>query len=331
MFWNRLNSTYFLPAILILTGCSLWPFGEKWERNPDLELLVRDDSCCLFNPVWSPDGRFIYYLRTHRNNRITYATSLGIGGELWKINLDTRESKFLLKGPFCSLAISHDGSLLALSYETGDNELEWDGGPLILVDTSGNILDTLPTGLPLVLDVEFGSDDSKLYYYAYDKVYTGIPFGFYRINLDGSGEELVKEEGDVSMMKWGAGFCLCYGDSICYGNIDSLAYPGCFCSPKLNPVHENYLVFLNGYSMGPGIADLYLLNLSTHTLIELDADPFGPPEDLSGFESAYWSPDGEKLVISVGEVYGGCVEASVGILELWILHDVWESLEGGEK
>ncbi len=306
------NLKYYVCYLLILFLFSCSKCKQPFEPNPNLELLLRSDWDSFFNPVWAPNGKEIYYLRAHRDNLPTPATALGVGGELWKINLETRKAKFLLKGPFCSLAISHDGNLLALSYETGDNEMEWEGGPLILADTSGNILDTLPTSLPLILDVEFNSDDSKLYYYAYDTVNTGIPFGFYRINLDGSEEEIVTEIGQYfGYRKFG----LDYKDSIYIGNYN------------FNPVKVNYAVLTTGIVFfGP--SELYIIKVSSGEKFIPDADPYGPPEAYSGFESAYWSPDGEKLVISVGKVQGGGHEAMVENLELWILHKIWE---GGAK
>ncbi len=300
-----------LVSTLLLGACHIWDQG--FQRNPNLEPLLKNDWDSFFNPVWSPDGRYIYYLRAHRDRIPTPATALGIGGDLWRINLETREAELLLSGSFCSLAISHDGSLLALSYETGDTfpcEMEWEGGPLILADTSGNILDTLPTSLPFILDVEFSSNDAKLYYYAYDTVYTGIPFGFYRINLDGSGEELVREEMNRNLAFFGL-----IQDTVVW------TYKKC----RLNPKKENTILFVEG-NVILCCSELKIKDLETQRVWVPDADPYGPPEAWSvpsGFESAYWSPDGENLVISVGEVRGGDV-IHASTLELWVLHNVWE-------
>ncbi len=68
-------------------------------------------------------------------------------------------------------------------------------------------------------------------------------------------------------------------------------------------------------------SELKIKDLGTQRVWVPDADPYGPPDKPSGFESAYWSPDGENLVISVGEVRGGDV-IHVSTLELWILHNV---------
>jgi len=277
---------------------------EKFERNPNLELLLKDNWNSFFNPVWSPDSENIYYLRAHRDNLPTEASSLGIGGELWKINLKTRKTKFLLKGPFCALAISPDGNLLALSYEIGENEIEWEGGPLILVDTAGNILDTLNTSLSNVTDVKFSKDGSKLYF-AGCKAPPGISPGIYTINLDGTEEKLIKETFGCDWIF----FYLSKDDSIVFGK------------GNFNYVKMAEAMIWGDVILGP--AELKIKNLLTGEIFIPDADPYGPPKEHSGFESAYWSPDGEKLIISVGEVEGGCLPAQVSYLELWILHKVW--------
>ncbi len=292
-------------CISLLLSCKLCK--ESFKRNPNLELLLKNDWDSFFNPVWAPNGKDIYYLKAHEERLPTRATALAKGGELWKINIHTREKKFLLKGPFCSLAISPDGSRLALSYEFEEYHGTWEGGPLILAYTQGNILDTLPTSLPFILDVEFSSDGSKLYYYAYDTVNREIPFGFYRINLDGSGEELVKIENYKNRAFFGL-----IQDTIVWG------YKNC----KLNPVKNAFMVFIEG-DVILCCSEMKIKNLENNETFIPDADPYGPPERASGFESAYWSPDGEKLVLSVGKVEGGDEPASVGCLELWILHKIW--------
>jgi hypothetical protein len=311
---------YFI--ILFLTFFLSCEKCEKFKRNPNLELLIKDNWNSFFNPVWSPDGKNIYYLRAHRDNLPVYGDEIGIGGELWKINLDTRKKTFLLIGPFCSLAISPSGDLLALSYEIKKSSFYFEGGPLILVDTAGNILDTLPTSLPLILDVEFSFDGSKLYYYAYDTIDTGIPFGFYKINIDGTNEELVKEDRKIlEFMEWGLNFDLDKNDSLIYGKIDTLAYKGFFYHPQILYRENNkYIIFCTGPII---LADeplkIKLVNASSHILYHVDAAPY----KYSSFESCYWSFDGKKLIISAGEFQAGDV-SEVENLELWILHKVWE-------
>jgi hypothetical protein len=296
---------YFI--ILFLTFFLSCEKCEKFKRNPNLELLIKDNVSSFFNPVWSPDGKNIYYLRA----KVPYGVEIGAGGELWKINLDTRKKTFLLIGPFCSLAISPSGDLLALSYEGTKDGIIFEGGPLILVDTAGNILDTLPTSLPLILDVEFSFDGSKLYYYAYDTIDTGIPFGFYKINIDGTNEELVKKAGEIlDFMKLGLNFDLDRNDSLIYGN---------FYHPQvLNRENNKYIIFCTKPLLPDSLSELKLLNLSSGKFYHVDASPY----EYSSFQSAYFSPNGEKLIISVGEF--STYAASTENLELWILHKIWK-------
>jgi len=310
---------YFM--ILFITFIFSCEKCEKFKRNPYLELLLKDNWNSFFNPVWSPDGKNIYYLRAHRDNLPTYGNEIGMGGELWKINLDTRKKKFLLRGPFCSLAISPSGDLLALSYEGRKNGIIFEGGPLILVDTAGNILDTLPTSLPLILDVEFSFDGSKLYYYAYDTIDIGHPFGFYRINIDGTDEELIKEDQKILRnMQEGLNFDLDKNDSLIYGKIDTIVYAGIFYhSQILYRENNKYIIFCSGpITIADEPLKIKLINTSSHILYHVDAAPY----KYSSFESAYWSPDGKKLIISVGNFQAGDV-SHVENLELWILHKVW--------
>jgi len=296
---------YFI--ILFLTFFLSCEKCEKFKRNPNLELLIKDNVSSFFNPVWSPDGKNIYYLRA----KVPYGVEIGAGGELWKINLDTRKKTFLLTGPFCSLAISPSGDLLALSYEGTKDGIIFEGGPLILVDTAGNILDTLPTSLPLILDVEFSFDGSKLYYYAYDTIDTGIPFGFYKINIDGTNEELVKRAGEIlDFMKLGLNFDLDRNDSLIYGNS--------YHPQVLNRENNKYIIFCTKPLLPDSLSELKLLNLSSGKFYYVDASPY----EYSSFQSAYFSPNGEKLIISVGEF--STYAASTENLELWILHKIWK-------
>lgn len=313
----KILSILFISFLVSCKSCK-----EPFKRNPNLELILKNDWDSFFNPIWSPDGKYIYYLRAHRDNLPTFASELGIGGELWRINLETRENKFLLKGPFSSLAISPRGDLLALSYEKEGSEIEWDGGPLILVDTSGKIIDTLLTSLPNILDVEFSGDGTKLYYYTYSSS-SRSSAGFFSINLDGSGEQIVKEDREIlGYMKWGLNFTLKRDDTLIYGKIDSVAYRGMFYKPQIF-YKENtpYIIFCTDSPFFT--SELKLLDVKSHTFIFIDANPYAPPQEIGGFESAYWSPDGEKLVLSVGKVEGGCPPARVMNLEIWILHKIW--------
>ncbi|MEO0276277.1 MAG: hypothetical protein ABIM60_05830 [candidate division WOR-3 bacterium] len=279
---------------------------EPFKRNPNLELLLKNDWDSFFNPVWAPNGEIIYYLRAHRENLPVEATQLAIGGELWKININTKQKKFLLKGPFSSLSISPDGNLLALSYEREGSEIEWEGGPLILADTLGNIIDTLIKDSTFVQEVKFNSIGDYIYFFAIKYSEGKKQCGIYRIRIDGTEENLVKPIYDCY---YRVNFYLDRNDSIYFGKGDF-------------NYKKNLEAMIHGEVMlGP--AELKIKELATNKIFIPDADPYGPPEADSGFESAYWSPDGEKLILSVGKVESECSGTFVKNLELWILHKVW--------
>jgi len=302
---------FILGYVLICCCCN--PFKPRFERNPNLRLLLQKEGKSLFNPVWSPDGIRIYYLAARSlNGALDYAA----GGDLWCINADGSNDRFLLSGKFCSLAISSDGSKLALSYEDGSYANKFEGGPLIVIDKSGAILDTLPTNLSRILDVKFGSTGTNLVFYAYSTESSqSDSSGFYSIDVDGTNEQLLKTWNDWGYMAF-VGFDLNSNDSIFHstGGGDIKA------SPQFNPSDDNYMVYATT-GVPYAISELVLLNMLANSIDTLDADPFHSIEDVSGILSAYWSPDGNRLVISVGEIYN---DLGTGTLELWILEKVWE-------
>lgn len=301
---------YFLLLSYLFGGCWCNPFEPKFERNPNLRLLLKKDEKSLFNPVLSPDGIHVYYLAARSlNGALDYAD----GGDLWCVNKNGSNDRRLLSGKFCSLAISPDGTKLALSYEIGEYEIKFEGGPLIITDTTGSFIDTLPTKLPRILDIEFNSTGTKVFYYAYSSEQSqSDSFGFYSIDLDGTNEQFLKPEEDWEFLEY-VGFDLDNNDSIYY---DSQQYSYRIARPQFNPSDYNYIVYTTtGVPFAP--SELVLWNITANNIDTLDADPFHSIEERSGILSAYWAPNSTKLVISVGEARGG--EFEVGTLELWIL------------
>jgi len=297
----------------VLGGCWCNPFEPKFERNPDLRLLLRKDGKSLFNPVWSPDGIHIYYLAARSlNGALDYAD----GGELRCVNINGSNDRLILSGKFCSLAISPDGTKLALSYEIGESEIKFEGGLLIITDTAGTSIDTLPTNLPRILDVEFNSAGTRLFYYSYSfEVSQSDSFGFYSIDVDGTNEQFLKPEEDWEFLAF-VGFDSDNNDSIYY---DSGQYSYRIAKPQFNPSDYNYIVYTTtGVPFAP--SELILWNVSSNINDTLDADPYHSIQEISGILSAFWSPDGNKLVISIGEIYN---DLGTGTLELWILEKVW--------
>ncbi len=66
--------------ISFLFSCKLC--REPFKRNPNLELLLKNEWDSFFNPVWAPNGKDIYYLKAHEERLPTPAAALAKGGEL---------------------------------------------------------------------------------------------------------------------------------------------------------------------------------------------------------------------------------------------------------
>ena len=175
---------WFLILCYILGGCWCNPFEPKFKRNPNLRLLVSANLRDCFNPVFPPDGKKIYYLRTSE-----YKHFFNDGGQLRCVNSDGSDDRLILDGEFGSLAISPNGDKLAVTIDASC----YYGGKIGIVDTLGENLETLNTSNDSILSIEFSSDGQHLYYY--DKHY-----GYFKIGIDGTLETKLF---DTQAIFWG--------------------------------------------------------------------------------------------------------------------------------
>jgi Tol biopolymer transport system component len=303
--------------ILFLTISGCRKQNEEWERNPNLRLLISyaNNRRSCFNPVWASTGDKIYYLLTPVGKHPWEA-----GGQLRVINVDGTGDKLVLDGEFGALAISSDGSQLALTADATSDK----GGRLILIDINGSILDTISTCAPKVLDVEFGTDSSKLYYFAYDENSDSLD-GFYEINLETDIETRLISLKRTPVFR---GFDISNSDSllfyenILYNIIDSAsqAYSNCRTSvwPQFCPTNETFVAFGSG-SNPEGY--LMLLNLNTNNCIQLEAKPY----EYSALLGPYWNPTGDQMIFPSATTWRGeDLPLYPRHFELWILEKVWE-------
>ena len=265
-----------LLAVLIFVSCGYTP-------PENLTKLIEMDGYTLYCPVWSPAGK-IYFLATDRK----LGSSSYFGGPLWVCDTSGENLRLLLDGRFGYLAISTDGSKLALTCG-----YLFDGGRLIIVDTSGKILDTIPTSEPKVVCVRFSYDGSKIYYYAFDS----YPGGFYRININGTNEEFLEGGSYLTF------FDLTPGDRI----IKTEELFAC----DLCPTDSNLLIKAE-MSSHP-LPYLYLTNLAT----QVDSGILLKPYKRSAVGFPYWSPEGDKIVFTAAECSG--FEGWPDYGRLWIL------------
>ncbi|UCG44187.1 MAG: PD40 domain-containing protein [candidate division WOR-3 bacterium] len=282
-----------LLSLLLTLFCDL---GWLWpNRNLELLLAVRD--CDLVNPVVSPDGSCIYFLRSEPGESGISGRFGGHRGALWKLHLGDEEPELLLAGSFRAIAVSSDGQRLAAC-----------DSALVLLGRRGKAFDTViqpDTTLGEIFDVEFAHDGAYVFFAANRGV--GYRRPCYRVALDGSDLTLVdvgygSAESDV------AGFDLEPDGGIYWGSWYLLGLAGEYW-PQFSPVDS--LVFV---SARPGLRgwDLKLKHTRTEERRDLDAAPRGK----AILASPYWYPDGECIVFSAR------TSGTEGCHELWMLRNV---------
>lgn len=310
------------PVVLFLMMSSplafLWGWGcglykPEFERNPDLALLTADGDLSCINPVWSPNGQTIYFIMDG---------TWGIpdnGGSLWAVDINGDNERLILDGQFGAVAISPDGTRLALTRAPTISE----GGLLILVDSNGANEETLAISCTRVQDVEFSSDGSELYHFGEG--------AFYSIETEGQNEKRLFEIGGSGRC-WG--FDISPNDSILFYHGDYGENTGSFAysipdssmmssyqtsatRPQFCPVDANVVAFTGGFG---GDGDVWVLYLDTGKASTLNAKTF----ERSSSMLPYWSPDGSKIVFSSSE----CTGEHPGephtpqAYDLWILEEV---------
>ncbi len=312
----RLNFLVFIVFIGI--SCDLFDKGNDnhFERNPNLELLVshkegENRRSCFF-PIVSPDGIWVYFLSS-----VPWA---GPGGDIYKIKMDGTDERRLTydldstgRG-FGYIDISPSGNLIVASTGLAYPDLgsNW-VGDLVLLDTSGGIIDTLETSEPLVIDPRFNWDGTKIYFYGFG----GENPGIYRINPDGTGEEYVAPPPPPGY--WGS-----YPSYEILEN-DSVITFSPMTFPRLNRQKPEWVVVTKYFGSGliAPPSPLILVNREEGDTIVLDDKPY--PDSLARY-FPYWTPDGESIVFSVAPSYG--VPSGYGIFEIWILKNVFEQVGG---
>jgi Tol biopolymer transport system component len=271
----------------------------KVKPNSERKLVLSKDGYYLFNPIWHPSDEWIYYLAIADTGQSFHSNNPKFSGNIWRVKTDGTNDRMVLDGHYALLTISHNGEKLAFikgSYPYPNDEND---NKIIIADTSGVILDTISiTRGETVSWVKFGRDNDKIYYstqIAHDSI------GYFRINIDGSGDELLFTRYGLYYY-----FDLFPNDSL-YSQYRTV--------PALNPQNSNYVVFPDEINE----VDLILKNLSTGETDSLIADPYGTPVYI---DLPSWSPDGDKIIYCVGPQRGSYL--SIKKLELWMI----EGIEG---
>jgi WD40-like Beta Propeller Repeat len=278
-----------------------WPLFFK--RNSNLKLLLAKDGYSMFNPAWSPDGKMIYYLML---NLSIYGGGYidGYGGQLRAIDIDGSNDKLILDGTFGSLAISPSGSKLALTCGNISG-----GGDLIIVDTSGNILDTLVGQQRKVVDVEFNEKESAVYYFVLNE-------GFFKMNMASLIEDtvfLLRSETRVDLDIWKDSL-LIFSNKLLDLLNDSLRV----IDPILLSSDPQFSPFCAETIVSAQYDEFIITDLKNNKEKDLNALPYWA--SFACFP--YWSPDGEKIVFSASKMRTGDLPSRPTYFELWILEKI---------
>ena len=308
---KKILNEWFTKAILI---CFLVLVGiggmceNPYQTNPNLKLLVGDtttdyDSIHCSNPVVSPDGNIIYYLRVSADS-VDYGYGWGIGA-IYSITAKGKDNRLLLNGKFTRLSISHNGKMLAVHSNRGAFDYP-EPESLILVLHLDSVaisnIDSFWITAKRIEKIEWASGDNDLYFSTVD--YYNFKTTIYRLNLTDSTEEEVKIISGV------IGFDLLQYDSV---YVDDSIKP----QPQIEPVSEKYLIGTYGF-MGK---DFLMRNLSNGILFTLpdSCEPYG----IGDVGSPYWFPDGNTIVFAASPY----IEGSGAPAEIWILENVFEQIE----
>jgi Tol biopolymer transport system component len=260
-----------LAGILVFAACR-----HSFIRNPNLRFL-RSDVFSVEHPAVAPNGTEVYYLS---------------GNTLWKLNVNNDSASLVRAGWFQAIALSPDGTRLALL-----------GHDLLLADTAGAILQTLVPSESVgedPVDVQFSHDGSFVYYSIGSQ-----PHGadYYRVALDGTGRKLVHQScGTAESPSGRTGFALTRNDSI-------LEFFSSRAWPELSPIDDNVMAYSSNWWFN---GDVHIVYLSSDSGFSLDCNPY------SDSRIAYpsWFPDGHKLVFCATD--SGLVQH----YQLWMLDSV---------
>ena len=136
----------------VFSGCMTWSFwpGEESPYVTGLERVTTDKSMDELNPVWSPDGRQMYYVRSK---------SFDSKYEIMVMDHDGQNQRSLstqFPSSAWNPAVSSDGRTLVFFTNRGGNYDVWS------MDTNGEHVQRLTTEASMELFPSWGPDGQKV-------------------------------------------------------------------------------------------------------------------------------------------------------------------------
>ena len=174
------------------------------------------------------------------------------------------------------------------------------GDRIIILDTTGLVIDSIIPNLPVVVDVEFDLNDAGLFYMAYWDTTSSFGFYYYSFSLHTDSLVLSVEEPHF--------FCLTNANDIYYS--DTISYPHC---------HNDTLIFMNKYRSHryheAVQAEMFIKDIQSNSVNNLDARPYL----FGGIDYPNLSLDKKKIIFSATKIVsiGECQALPLNE-ELWI-------------
>ena len=300
----------FLISFLLSCEICKFPFDFLPERDPDLIFLVGDTLGHKFyctNPVVSPDGKTVYYLRAPMDSAFPESDASPIGS-VYAIDMDRKNDRKILPGKYDALAISPDGNKIAVHPFKGT---WWSLKPeslILIFHLNTQKIDSYKVMGKKIGDIEFSYDNQFVFYQVgpYWDSYSNWYSEIYKLNLADSTNEKIGEFLHMNGMDL-------FKDGRIYR--DSL-----LVLPQINPLNEKYVIG----GLKDWFNEIVMREISTNKLIYFEKPAFQPWWLIEGWVGQpYWFPDGNSIVFSF--LYCGC--GGCGFSSIWILKNVFKHIK----
>jgi TolB protein len=282
---------------VVLVAATLVAVGAAAASGTVRNLIFGTASVPGFSPGWSPDG-----------SRIAYVVNRGGRDDLYVINADGTAKRRLRRNAN-SPAWSPDGRTLAFVGRHGDVDRGYDGSDIYVANAGVGGLRKLPH-TAWAGDPVWSRDGRQIAFNS------GLTLGgIYLMNADGSGGRRVVAAGDppIGRFDWSPD-----GQSIAFEQADGPHYPRIYVMGA-DGSGRRWLADGTRPLWSPRGGVIAFVAYRSDELWRINADGSGRRKltgtagvsAVNGAQGYAWSPDGRKIVFTVGDWMSGDTEIYV--------------------